>query len=239
MLRLLFKTFCHTNTFYWPTLDLSPSTCSGNTLGDIAFPHCVVISSFSIICPCHLDVLQILCYLVIPGLSRSSRSSFDISWEPCQCLMWYSYIHKPTIVVLSSWGWWLPLSLFWFSILSPCFWSYLSMWLPLSYVANCGFIFTTVMFHVSAPYLSVDRTSASYNCILVLMLESSKHRICLSNSCNQVAEFFYLLHFSLLFIDCIYFDHGSVENPIPQYIAHLCCSNLNSERHWLETAFLL
>jgi len=80
------------------TLDLIRITCSGNTMGDTAFPHWLVNSSqvwksnLSIICQCHLNVLQILCQHVTPELPGSFRSSFAIFWEPWQCLTWYSSV---------------------------------------------------------------------------------------------------------------------------------------------------
>jgi len=42
--------------------NLNPSTCSGSTSGDTAFPHRLVISNLSLVCLCHLNVLQILCF---------------------------------------------------------------------------------------------------------------------------------------------------------------------------------
>jgi len=71
-------------------LYISPSMCSVQC--DTALPHCSVISNLSTVCPCHLHVLQILCHRVIPGLCRSSRSSFAIFRKPCQCSTWYSSV---------------------------------------------------------------------------------------------------------------------------------------------------
>jgi len=56
----------------------------GTHIGNTAFPQWPVISNLSIICPCHLDVLQILRQRVTPELPGSSRSSFAIFWEPQQ-----------------------------------------------------------------------------------------------------------------------------------------------------------
>ena len=49
-------------------------------IGDTGFPQCPVINNLS---------MQIVCRRVAPGLPRSSRSSFAIYREPCQCLTWY------------------------------------------------------------------------------------------------------------------------------------------------------
>jgi len=150
------------------TLDLSPSTC-GKTLGDTAFPQCLIISNVSIICPCHLDIPQNLYHRVTPGLPRSPRSSFAIFWKPCQCFMCYSSVVHSMYMSQPLWNEkirqrsYLLVSDF----ISPCVSQY-----PTHCSVHCEaynrLIFTTVIFYVSAPYRSVATTSASYNCILVL-----------------------------------------------------------------------
>jgi len=144
-------------------------------IGRQLFAQCPVITNVSIICPCQLDVLQILCYHVAPGLLGPPCPLLPLfgnhvsAWRgirllsirctcPSHCSLPDDDFHpgSPPYLVVSD---------------------FLSMWLPVSYVAtgdvhsaasNC-FIFTTVMVHDSARYRSADRTSASYNCIMVFM----------------------------------------------------------------------
>jgi len=178
---------------------LSPSTCSGNTLGDTAFSQCPVISSLSRICPCHLNVLQILYHRVTPGLLGlpdpllpsfgnhvNAQHGVHLSFILCTCPNHCSLIFLRMTSILSI------LALLISDFFSPCDSHFPT--LPFV-VCSLRSIFTTLMVRVSAPYRSVDRTSASYNHVLVLMpsllffpniIESSKHRICLSNSCNYI-----------------------------------------------------
>jgi len=103
-----------------------------------------------------------------PGLLLLSFGSHDNAWRGiclssiwCTCPSHCSHIFLRMTCTVS-----IP-----FSILSFHCWFYLSMWFPVSYIAICEFapsnhfIFTTVMFYVSAAYRSVDISSVSYSCI--------------------------------------------------------------------------
>jgi len=102
------------------TVDLSPSTCSGNTLEDTAFPHCPVVSEF-------LRNLSMLSWCSADPLSQCrSRSSQAFQVLLCHLLgtmsmldvvfVYRSFsVYVAAIVALSSWGW-LPWSSFRFSV---------------------------------------------------------------------------------------------------------------------------
>jgi len=75
------------------TLDLSPSTCSGKTLGQTAFPGWPLISKLSIICPWHLDVMPDCRLLRMNWRGQSAMPqgppvppSCDVSSIGCRCI---------------------------------------------------------------------------------------------------------------------------------------------------------
>jgi len=130
------------------TLDLSPSTCSRNTLSDTAFAEWPVISNLSIICPCHLSVLQILRQCVTPGLLGLPGPCHLLETMTMLYMVFVCHpfnIHVPAIVAISSLGL-LPLFSFRISILSLCCWFYHFMWLPVSYIAICSVPLPTVSY---------------------------------------------------------------------------------------------
>jgi len=61
-----------------------------------ATQHGQVASCISIICPCHLDVLQVICHCIASALPGTSSCSLAIfCWEPCHhqlCNNYYMYL---------------------------------------------------------------------------------------------------------------------------------------------------
>ena len=178
---------------------LSPSTCLGNTLAMQLFHN----ARSSAVSPESVHVISMFCrssitvslqdFLGLPGPLLPSfgnhvnaQHGVRLSFILCTCPNHCSLIFLRMTSILSV------LVLLISDFISPCDSHFPT--LPFV-VCSLRFIFTTLMVRVSAPYRSVDRTSASYNHMLVLMpsllffpniIESSKHRICLSNSCNYI-----------------------------------------------------
>jgi len=59
---------------------------------DIIFPYCLVIGSFSIICPCHLSLLQAVHQHITLTFLGFCGSSYAIFLEVRQCLTWYLHV---------------------------------------------------------------------------------------------------------------------------------------------------